>query len=131
MAIGPSVNWYIDSIYFSIYKVNKKIYIKPIASNGAPRVVGIGKPGRDRRETPVGITRAHRSEEVTMVPKYPHITVQLTNEDGNAFAVLGRVNRALRQAGVSQAERDAFLQEATAGDYDRLLQTVMRWVEVA
>jgi hypothetical protein len=66
-----------------------------------------------------------------MTPKYPDITVQLTNEDGNAFAVLGRVNRALRQAGISPAERDAFVQEATAGDYDALLQTVMRWVEVA
>ena len=48
----------------------------------------------------------------------------------HAFAVLGKVSRALRQAGVSQAERDAFTQEETASDYDRLLQTVMRWVEV-
>ena len=65
-----------------------------------------------------------------MVPKYPDITVQLVGEDGNAFAVLGKVSRALRQAGVSPAERDAFTQEATAGDYDHLLQTIMRWVEV-
>jgi len=65
-----------------------------------------------------------------MVPKYPDITVPLTGTDGNAFAVLGTVNRALRQAGVSQTERDAFLQEATAGDYDALLQVVMQWVEV-
>jgi hypothetical protein len=66
-----------------------------------------------------------------MVPKYPDITVPLTNSDGNAFAVLGRVSRALRQADVSPAERAAFTQEATAGDYDALLQTVMRWVEVS
>ena len=65
-----------------------------------------------------------------MAPKYPDITVPLTGEDGNAVAILGRVSRALRQAGVSQAERDAFTQEATAGDYDHLLQTIMRWVEV-
>jgi hypothetical protein len=65
-----------------------------------------------------------------MDPKYPHITVQLTGTDGNAFAILGRVSRALRQAGVSQAEREAFTQEATASNYDGLLQTVMRWVEV-
>jgi hypothetical protein len=84
----------------------------------------------DGRAKPVGITRAPKSEEVTMVPKYPDITVQLTHEDGNAYAILGRVNRALRQAGVSQAEREAFMQEATAGDYDGMLQTVMRWVEV-
>jgi hypothetical protein len=65
-----------------------------------------------------------------MIPKYPDITVQLVGEDGNAYSILGRVTRALRQAGVSQAERDAFTQEATAGDYDHLLQTIMRWVEV-
>jgi hypothetical protein len=68
--------------------------------------------------------------EVCTIPKYPDITVPLTGTDGNVFAVLGKVSRALRQAGVSQAERDAFTQEETASDYDRLLQTVMRWVEV-
>jgi hypothetical protein len=65
-----------------------------------------------------------------MVPKYPDITVPLTGEDGNAYNILGKVLKALRQAGVSQAERDAFTQQATAGDYDHLLQTVMRWVQV-
>ena len=64
-----------------------------------------------------------------MAPKYPEIVVPLTGEDGNAFAILGRVNRALQQAGVSPAERDAFRQEATSKDYDHLLQTVMRWVD--
>jgi hypothetical protein len=66
-----------------------------------------------------------------MVPKYPEITVQLTGTDGNAFAVLGKVTQALRRAGVSPAERDAFMAEATAGGYDGLLQVVMRWVEVS
>ncbi len=32
-----------------------------------------------------------------MVPTYPHITVELTGHDGNAFAILGRVLQALRQ----------------------------------
>ena len=63
-------------------------------------------------------------------PRYPDITVQLTGTDGNAFAVLGKVLKALRQAGVSEVERDAFKQEATAGTYDELLQTVMQWVQV-
>ncbi len=66
-----------------------------------------------------------------MTPKYPHITVTLVGEDGNAFSILGRVSRALREAKVPDAERDAFREEATSGDYDHLLQTVMRWVEVA
>ena len=65
-----------------------------------------------------------------MTPKYPDITVLLTGMDGNAYAILGRVNRALRQAQVPDDERQTFMQEATAGDYDALLQTVMRWVAV-
>ena len=66
-----------------------------------------------------------------MVPKYPDITVQLTGTDDNAFAVLGQVTQALRRAGVSPEDREAFMQESTAGDYDSLLQVVMRWVEVS
>jgi hypothetical protein len=64
-------------------------------------------------------------------PKYPEVRVPLTGRDGNAFAVLGAVNAALKRAGIDKAERDAFFAEATAGDYDHLLQTAMRWVEVA
>jgi hypothetical protein len=64
-------------------------------------------------------------------PKYPDVHVRLTGRDGNAFMVLGTVLAALKRAGVSQAERDAFRTEAMAGDYDHLLATAMRWVEVS
>jgi hypothetical protein len=63
-------------------------------------------------------------------PKYPHICVTLTGTDGNAFAVLGTVSAAMKRAGIDKAERDAFMKEATAGDYDALLATVQRWVDV-
>ena len=63
-------------------------------------------------------------------PKYPHVVVQLIGTDGNAFAILGAVRKALKQAGISKEERDAFMQEATGGDYDNVLTTAMRWVEV-
>ena len=62
-------------------------------------------------------------------PRYPEIQVQLSGQDGNAFAILGRTAAALRQAGVSQDEIDAFFAEATSGDYDHLLQTTMAWVD--
>jgi hypothetical protein len=62
-------------------------------------------------------------------PRYPEVQVQLSGEDGNAFAILGRTAAALRQAGVSQEEIDTFLAEATSGDYDHLLQTTMAWVD--
>jgi len=61
-------------------------------------------------------------------PRYPDVEVALVGEDGNAFAILGRASKALRRAGVSQAEREAFMSEAMSGDYDNLLATVMRWV---
>jgi hypothetical protein len=65
-----------------------------------------------------------------MAPKYPDIIVKLTDEDGNAFAVLGRSRKAAEDAGLSNEEIDVFMKEATAGDYKNLLQTVIRWFEV-
>jgi hypothetical protein len=64
-------------------------------------------------------------------PRYPDVQVQLSGEDGNAFAILGRTAGALRAAGVSQEEIDAYFAEATSGDYDHLLQTTMAWVDWA
>lgn len=63
-------------------------------------------------------------------PRFPNITVKLVGKDGNAFAILGAVSKALRKASVAQADVDAFFTEATAGDYNHLLQTCMLWVEV-
>lgn len=63
--------------------------------------------------------------------KFPFVTVQLVGEDGNAFAILARAQRAMREARVDRADIDAFIKEATSGNYDHLLQTVMRWVEVS
>jgi hypothetical protein len=64
-------------------------------------------------------------------PRYPDVEVQLSCEDGNAFVIVGRVQRALRRAGVSHEEIRAFANEAMSGDYDHVLQTCMKWVEVA
>lgn len=66
-----------------------------------------------------------------MTPRYPNVTVQLTGNDGNAFAILGAVGKALRKAGAPKADQDAFMAEAMGGDYDNLLATAMRWVDVA
>jgi hypothetical protein len=51
--------------------------------------------------------------------------------DGNAFAVLGRVRRALQEVGVDEAEVSQFSAKATSGDCGKLLQTATRWVDVA
>lgn len=65
-----------------------------------------------------------------MTPTYPDITVTLTGQDGNAFAVLGRCREAARDAGLSEDDIANFMAEAMAGDYDHLLQTAMRWFEI-
>jgi hypothetical protein len=62
--------------------------------------------------------------------RHPEVPVQLTGEDGNAFMMLGLVQRALREAGVSDEEVSRFHAEATSGDYDVLLATCMRRVDV-
>lgn len=65
-----------------------------------------------------------------MEVKYPDVFVELVGQDGNAFFILGRVSKALRSAGVPQSEINEFHKEATSGDYNHLLQTVMAWVNV-
>lgn len=62
--------------------------------------------------------------------RYPDCVVRLIGTDGNAFAILGLVRRSLSAAGASASELSEFMEEATSGDYDALLSTVMRWVEV-
>ena len=65
-----------------------------------------------------------------MEVKYPQVKVKLVGEDGNAFSILGRVIRAMNKAGLSREKQDEFTKEATSGDYDHLLQTVMKYVTV-
>jgi hypothetical protein len=62
---------------------------------------------------------------------FPNIHVQLTGHDGNAFAILGRVKGALNKARIDKIEVDAFLEDAMSGDYDHLLYTCSRWVNVS
>jgi len=62
--------------------------------------------------------------------KYPDIEVELIGQDGNAFLILGKVQKALREGGVSDEEVKQYYEEATSGDYNHLLRTTMEWVEV-
>ena len=63
-----------------------------------------------------------------MSPKYPYINVNLVGMDRNAFSILGRVKSAMKRGGVSQEEIKEFTDEATSGDYNHLLCTVINWV---
>jgi len=62
--------------------------------------------------------------------RYPNITVRLVGTDGNAFAILSRVERALRRGGVSEDEIKVFRDEATSADYDKLLLVCADWVVI-
>lgn len=61
--------------------------------------------------------------------KYPDIRVRLVGKDSNAFNILGLCKRAAQKGGLPEAEIKAFLDEATAGDYNHLLATCMRWFD--
>ncbi len=56
--------------------------------------------------------------------------VKLIGEDGNAFAVLAAARKAIKKAGWGKKEIEDFLEEAMSGDYDHLLQTIMKYCEV-
>src|SRR5689334_6914680 len=74
-----------------------------------------------------GCSLADRS---SVTGRHPEVTVHLTGTDGSASAVMGRVQRALRDAGAPQREVDQFRLEATSGDQDHLLQTCEEWSRV-
>ena len=60
--------------------------------------------------------------------KFPHIKVRLFAKD-NPIAILGRTIKAMRSAGVEQAEIDTHIKQATSGnDYKKLLAVTAQWV---
>jgi hypothetical protein len=62
--------------------------------------------------------------------KYPEIVVQLTGNDGNAFAVMGAVQRAMRKHPEAKNDIAEFQKEAMSGDYNHLLATCTQYVTV-
>lgn len=63
------------------------------------------------------------------MPKFD-IDVSLVGKDGNAFAVMGAVRKALRKANVPQEEIEAYQKAAMNGDYNNLLRVTMETVNV-
>lgn len=62
--------------------------------------------------------------------KYP-VKVKLSGTDGNAYAIMGKVQGALRKHGVDKADIDEYLKESMSGDYNHLLATACKYVEVS
>jgi hypothetical protein len=58
------------------------------------------------------------------------IKVQLSGEDGNAFAIIARCSKAARKGGMDTAEWEKIMEEMMAGDYDHLIATAMKHFDV-
>jgi len=57
------------------------------------------------------------------------VKVNLVGEDGNAFAIMGRVRAAMRKAKIPKETIEKYLKEARSGDYDHLLAVTLDYVE--
>lgn len=58
------------------------------------------------------------------------LVLNLVGNDGNAWAILGRATRVARKAGWTKDRIDAIMKEATSGDYNDLLGTMMKYFDV-
>lgn len=56
--------------------------------------------------------------------------LKLSNKNGNAFAILARAMTVAKNNNLAQKEIDNFLDEAKSGDYDHLLQVMMKYFDV-
>lgn len=62
--------------------------------------------------------------------KFPEVVVELIGQDGNAFAIMGQVTKAMRRAGISPVHIDEYRTKAMSGDYNHLLQVTFQTVTV-
>lgn len=60
-----------------------------------------------------------------------NVTVPLSKQDGNAFSILGRVQKALKRNGATKEDCAQYYAEATSGDYRNLLRVTAEWVDVS
>ena len=56
------------------------------------------------------------------------ITLELEGLDGNAFAILGAFRKQARREKWTDEEISEVIKEAQSGDYDHLLQTIIKYV---
>lgn len=62
---------------------------------------------------------------------YSHVKVPLIGHDGNIFAIMSTVSKALRKAGATHRECEAFRRQVTdSKSYNAALAVVMDWVDV-
>ena len=57
------------------------------------------------------------------------VNLDLAGVDGNAFSIMGAFSKQARREGWSKEAIDKVIAEATAGDYDHLLQTIISYTQ--
>lgn len=66
-----------------------------------------------------------------MSVKFPEVEVKLIGEDGNAYAIMAAVQKAMRKAEIPQHEIDSYLNKSlNSKSYDELLQVALKTVTV-
>lgn len=65
-----------------------------------------------------------------MEPICKDVKVQLSGKDGNAMFIISRVRQAMGREKVDKETIEKFTEEAMSGDYDNVLQTCMKYVDV-
>jgi len=62
-------------------------------------------------------------------------TISLTTMDGNAFILIGESTKLLKRAHINEPKIEEFIttfhDEITSGDYDHVVQTIMKYCDVA
>ena len=61
---------------------------------------------------------------------HKHIKINLSNSDGNAFAILGKVKKQAIKQGLSIDDWEVFQKQATQKDYHYLLMSILKYFDV-
>ena len=68
------------------------------------------------------------NDNIYGIPEDERPSCKLVGEDGNAFAIIGRVTQALRRAHIPKTKIDEYLERATSSDYNNLLVVTLEYV---
>ena len=101
-----------------------------MTANGYVPSAYAGKVHESARALPQRNMRFHseRPRRAMDRIKYPYIRMKLTGESSNPLAIIGRVERAMRQAGVSQDAIDEYRLKALNADFHNLLKVTLATV---
>lgn len=66
---------------------------------------------------------------MNMQPKHKQLVLQLTEQDGNAWAIIGRASKLMQDNDIEKSTIQQFTEEATSGDYEHLIKTCVNWFD--